>query len=157
MSPERLRKNARRDGWGVMILSAAILMAGILLSNQGQEGLGKALTGLSLVPAAVGGMLLYKAYRLKKNPEGLRSIIIEESDERLLRLKGEADSRAFTLTRGFIFLIYMGYTLAVPEDIFEAPGWWLIFLIMLMAFFSRGILLMLALDKEKRSVPPEED
>lgn len=157
MNPERLRKNAYRDGWGVMILAAVILLAGLLLSSQGQRALGKALTGLSFVPATVGGMLLYKAHRLKQNPEGLRSISIEESDERLLRLKGEADSRAFALTCGFIFLVYLGYTLAVPADIFEAPGWWLILLIMMMAFFSQGILLKLTLDKEKRSAPPEEE
>jgi hypothetical protein len=79
----------------------------------------------------------------------MKNIIISENDERIVALKNEADARAFKIIQGAIFLSYMGYTLLVPEDIFEAVGWWILMGLLFIAFISQGILAAKAMKNSK--------
>ena len=80
------------------------------------------------------------------------NIITSENDERLIALKNGADSQAFRIIQASIFLSYMGYTLIVPQDIFESVGWWILMMLMLITFISQGLLTAKAL-----KVPKNDD
>ncbi|MEQ8197811.1 MAG: hypothetical protein ABRQ27_07385 [Clostridiaceae bacterium] len=42
----------------------------------------------------------------------------------------------------------MGYTLMVPEDIFESVGWWLIMILLFVSFISQGIMFKNVMGKD---------
>jgi hypothetical protein len=109
----------------------------------------RALIGLSLIPLSVGFMYYYKYTQIKKSPNKMKEIIINENDERIVNLKNEADAKAFMIVKGVIFLAYMGYTLMVPEDIFEAVGWWILLVILFVTFMAQGLITALAMWKNK--------
>ena len=109
----------------------------------------KAIIGLSFIPFAVALIYYLKLWGIKKTPQKMKNIIISESDERLVALKNEADSKAFKITRWSIFLGYMGYTLMIPEDIFEAAGWWILMGLLFITFVSQGVLSAKALKNSK--------
>lgn len=76
----------------------------------------------------------------------MKNIIISENDERLIALKNGADAKAFKIVQGALFLSYMGYTLMVPEDIFESVGWWILMILLLLTFMTHGIITAIALE-----------
>ena len=78
----------------------------------------------------------------------MKNIIISENDERLVELKNEADSTAFKIVKGAIFLSYMGYTLMVPGDVFESVGWWILLALLFITFISQGILVSRAIKNQ---------
>jgi hypothetical protein len=77
----------------------------------------------------------------------MRSIIVTDMDERLVALKNEAQAKAFKILQGTLFLTYMGYTLMVPEDIFETVGWWILLILLFTSFITQAVLLNLTLGK----------
>lgn len=77
----------------------------------------------------------------------MKNIIISENDERLVALKNQADANAFRILQGILFFSYLGYTFMVPEDVFEAVGWWLITFALLASFVLQGILSAKATDQ----------
>ena len=131
---------------GVLLLATGIaftLLDVTLIKNN------RALIGLSLIPLSVGFMYYYKYTQIKKSPSKMKEIIINENDERIVNLRNEADAKAFMIVKGVIFLAYMGYTLMVPEDIFEAVGWWLLLVILFVTFMSQGLIAAMAMWKNK--------
>jgi hypothetical protein len=78
--------------------------------------------------------------RIKKSPNKMKEILVNESDERLVALKNEADAKAFRIVQSALFLAYMGYTLMVPEDIFESVGWWILLVLLFISFISQGVI-----------------
>lgn len=149
MRTENLKKEARTIYTLSLAAGALLLVSGILLNLLDLELLSnnRALIGLSFIPFTVAAVYLWKYNTLKNHPEKIRSIIVTESDERLVQVKNEADAKSFRLTQALIFLAYMGYTLAVPEDIFESPGWWLLLLLLMFSFLGRGLLLAAAMKR----------
>lgn len=109
----------------------------------------RALIGLSLIPLSVGFMYYYKYTQIKKSPNKMKEIIINENDERIVNLKNAADAKAFMIVKGVIFLAYMGYTLMVPEDIFEAVGWWILLVILFVTFMAQGLITAMSMWKNK--------
>ena len=109
-------------------IGIVLLAAGIIFSLMGIYFIqnNKAFIGLSFIPLSVAFVYYIKLSRIKKSPQKMRNIIINENDERLVALRNEADAKAFKALQGALFLTYMGYTLMVPEDIFESVGWWII-------------------------------
>ena len=131
---------------GVLLLATGIaftLLDVTLIKNN------RALIGLSLIPLSVGFMYYYKYTQIKQSPSKMKEIIINENDERIVNLRNEADAKAFMIVKGVIFLAYMGYTLMVPEDIFEAVGWWLLLVILFVTFMSQGLIAAMAMWKNK--------
>lgn len=131
---------------GVLLLATGIIFTVLdvtLIKNN------RALIGLSLIPLSVAFMYFYKYTQIKKSPNKMKEIIINENDERIVNLKNEADAKAFMIVKGTIFLAYMGYTLMVPEDIFEAVGWWILLVILFVSFMSQGIITAMAMLKNK--------
>jgi len=78
----------------------------------------------------------------------MRDTIINENDERLISMKNEADAKSFKIIQGALFLAYMGYTLIVPEDIFESLGWWLLLVLLLFSFISQVLISKIISGKE---------
>lgn len=115
----------------------------------------KAITGLSFIPLSVAFVYYVKLSRIKKSPQKMRNILINENDERLVALKNEADAKAFKILQGILLLTYMGYTLMVPEDIFESVGWWIILISLFISFISQGILFKKVMGKDN-SIDDEE-
>lgn len=121
---------------GVLLLGTGIVFSIIdskLISNN------KAIIGLSFLPLALAFIYYLKLSIIKTTPEKINNIIISESDERLVALKNEADSKAFFITKGAIFFAFLAYTFLVPEDIFESIGWWILMGLLFISFISQGI------------------
>jgi len=100
----------------------------------------KAIVGLSFIPLSAAFVYFLKLTRIKKSPHKMREILVNENDERLVALKNEVDAKAFRIIQGALFLTYMGYTLMVPEDIFESVGWWILLVLLFVSFISQGII-----------------
>ncbi|MEW6696104.1 MAG: hypothetical protein ACOY35_08915 [Bacillota bacterium] len=144
MNPEKIVKEARAIMVVSIIIGVVLLGAGIVfgIMDVGFISNKRALIGLSLIPLSVAFVYYLKLSRIKKSPQKMKNIIISESDERLVTLKNEADAKAFKIIQGAIFLSYMGYTLMVPEDIFESVGWWILMVLLFITFMSQAILAM---------------
>lgn len=100
----------------------------------------RAIVGLSFIPLCVSCVYCLKLKRIKKSPHKMREILVNENDERLVALKNEADAKAFRIIQSALFLTYMGYTLIVPEDIFESVGWWILLVLLFVSFISQGVI-----------------
>lgn len=109
----------------------------------------RAIIGLSIIPLSVVLVYYLKLNNIKKSPQKMKNIIISESDERLVALKNEADAKTFKLVQAVIFLGYMGYTLMVPEDIFESIGWWIVLVTLMVTFIAQGVLRSMIYSKKE--------
>ena len=151
MNTEKIVKEARFIMITGIIVGVVLLGIGIVFSIIDVSFISnkKAIIGLSFIPLSVALVYYYKLSTIKKTPQKMKNIIISENDERLVALKNEADSKAFKIIQGAIFLSYMGYTLIVPEDIFESVGWWILMVLLFITFISQGIFISIAMKTQK--------
>jgi len=151
MNTEKIVKEARIIMIIGLIVGAVLLGLGIAFSVMDVSFISnkKALIGLSFMPFAVAVIYYLKLSGIKKTPQKMKNIIISENDERLVALKNEADAKAFKIVQATIFLSYMGYTLMVPEDIFESVGWWILMGLLFITFMSQGLLAARAMKNPK--------
>jgi len=142
MNTEKIVRDARMIMIVCIIVGATLLGLGIVISylNVSLISYQKGLVGLSFIPFSVAFVYYLKLSRIKKAPHKIKDIIVNESDERLVALRSEADAKAFKIIQGVLFLSYMGYTLMVPEDIFESVGWWILMVLLFITFISQGVL-----------------
>ena len=122
---------------GIVLLGAGIIFSFIDVSFIANP---RAIVGLSFIPLSTAFVYYLKLTKIKNSPQRMKKIIIQESDERLVALKNEADAKALKIIQGSIFLAYMGYTLMVPEDIFESVGWWILMVLTLIAIMVPGVM-----------------
>ena len=150
MNTEKIVKESKVIMIVTLIIGIAILAVGIIFSLMDLKLIpnNKAIVGLSFVPLGVAFAYYFKITRIKKSPQKMHNLIITENDERLVSLKNEADAQAFKIIQGALFLTYMGYTLIVPEDIFESVGWWIILSLLFISFISQGIMSKLIMGKD---------
>lgn len=134
---------------GIMLLGAGILFSFIDVSYIPNP---RALVGLSFIPLSTAFVYYLKYTKIRNSPQKMKKIIIQESDERLVALKNEADAKALKIIQGSIFLGYMGYTLMVPEDIFESVGWWILMVLTLVAISVQGFMNSRAVMEKKDSI-----
>lgn len=142
MNTEKILKEAKAVMLTCLAIGIILLAAGVtfktahlnIISNN------NALIGLSFIPLSLAFIYYYKIAMIRKNPQKMREIILNENDERLVALKNEADAKAFKIVQGTIFLAYSGYTFIVPADIFESPGWWILLGLLFLSFLAQGIL-----------------
>lgn len=142
MNTEKIIKEARTIMLICLAIGIVLLAAGLIfkIAHLNIISNSKALIGLSFIPLSLAMIYYYKIIMIRKNPQKMREIIINESDERLAALKNEVDAKAFKIIRGAILLAYFGYTFIVPADIFESVGWWIILILLIIAFLAQGIL-----------------
>lgn len=142
MNTEKIVKEAKMIMLVCLIVGIVLLGTGIIFSNINVSFITnpKAIIGLSFIPLSAAFVYYLKLTKIINNPQQMKKIIIHESDERLVALKNEADAKALKIIQGSIFLGYMGYTLMVPEDVFESVGWWILMVLMLFAFMVQGIM-----------------
>lgn len=147
MNTEKILKEARIIMVTCLITGLLLLIIGISLSAMEVSFISnkKAVIGLSFMPLSVALIYYLKISSIKKTPDKMKSIIINENDERVAALKNEAAAKAFKIVQGAIFLGYFGYTLMVPEDIFESVGWWILMALLFITFTSHGLLLAAAM------------
>lgn len=157
MNTEKILKESKAIMLVTFVVGVLLLATGIVFSLLDVTLIknNRALIGLSFIPLSVGFMYYYKFTQIKKSPSKMKEIIINENDERIVMLKNEADAKAFMIVKGAIFLAYMGYTLMVPEDIFEAVGWWILLVILFITFMSQGLITAMALWKNKANEKQE--
>lgn len=152
MDTEKIVKESQIIMFVTLTVGLALFAAGIIFTlmdiNLIQNN--KALIGLSFLPLSVACIYFVKSLRIRKSPQKMQSIIINEVDERLVTLKNEADAKAFKIVKGALFLAYMGYTLMVPEDIFESVGWWILLILFFVTFMSQGILQYFVMRGDKK-------
>jgi len=142
MNTEKIVKEAKLIMLVCLIIGIVLLGAGIVFSFIDVSFITnpRAIVGLSFIPLSVAFVYYLKLAKIRNNPESMKKIIIQESDERLVALKNEADAKALKIIQGSIFLAYMGYTLMVPEDIFESVGWWILLVLTLIAVSVQGFM-----------------
>ena len=151
MNTEKIVKEARFNMMIGIMLGVVLLGTGIVFNIMEVSFIPntKAIIGLSFIPFSVAFIYYLKFWGIKKTPQKMKSIIINENDERLVALKNEADAKALKIIQGAIFLSYMGYTLMVPEDIFESVGWWIMIGLLFIAFISKGVFTAKAMKNQK--------
>jgi hypothetical protein len=137
---------------GIILFAMGILFTVLnvnITSNSNLVTINRAFTGLSFIPLSIALMYYLKLLKIRKSPDKMRNIIINENDERLVALKNEAEAKAFKIIQGALFLTYLGYTFMVPSDIFESVGWWILLGLMLLSIAAQAILLNKVMRKEK--------
>lgn len=156
MNTKKIEKEAKVIIIATLTIGIILLGTGVVFSLLGYRILpnNKALIGLSFIPLSVALMYFLKLTKIRRSPEKMRSIIISENDERIAALKNDADAKTLKIIKGLLFMSYMGYTLMVPEDIFETVGWWILLGLFFTTFMLQGILYAEAMIKEKST---EED
>lgn len=122
---------------GILLLGAGIIFHILHIDYFPNN---KALIGLSLIPFSVALVYYLKLSLIKKYPQRMKEIIVNESDERIVHLKNETDAKSLKILQATIFLVYMGYTFMVPADIFVSVGWWLLLVIFMASFIIQAIL-----------------
>lgn len=143
MNTEKIIKNTRTMMFTAFALFGLLLIVGLSIGriDPGFLTYRKGIIGLSFIPLAVGVAALFKLNLVRNDPARIKDIIIQENDERLVNLKHEAESKAFRIVQAAIFMSYMAYTLLVPDDIFEAVGWWILLGLLFITFASQGYLM----------------
>ncbi|KUG05390.1 hypothetical protein ASZ90_017195 [hydrocarbon metagenome] len=151
MNTEKIVKEARVIMVICLIIGIVLLGAGMVFSaiNVSFISNHKAIVGLSFIPLSIAFVYYLKLKNIIKNPQKMKKVIIHESDERLVALKNEADAKALKIIQGAIFLGYMGYTLMVPEDVFESVGWWILMALLFVAFVAQGVMHILSNTEKK--------
>jgi hypothetical protein len=142
MNTEKIIKETKVAMTASLVIGLVLLATGIVFSLLDINLIknNKAIIGLSFIPLCVAFVYYLKLTRIRKSPQKMREILVNESDERLVALKNEADAKAFRIIQGALFLAYMGYTLMVPEDIFESAGWWILLVLLFVSFIAQGII-----------------
>lgn len=150
MNTEKIVKESKVIMLTTLSIGLVLLTVGIIFSLMDINLISnnRAIIGLSFIPLCVAVIYYIKFSTIKKSPKKMRNIIINENDERLVALKNESDAKAFKVLQGALFLTYMGYTLMVPEDIFESVGWWLLIILVFISFISQGIISKIVMGKD---------
>lgn len=121
---------------------AANLIAGLVLITVGSywrmQGMAldwnpKALIGLGFIPVGIALSKAVQLYTYSRNPKESMPALIAMSDERLQAERNAADATAHHLMSWLLNLIFLGYTLMFPKDIFESPAWWILFALFIVA------------------------
>lgn len=125
-----------------MITGVLLITTGIIFSmfDLVPVKMTKAIIGLSFIPFGFAFANFVNLLRIKKSPQKMRTVIIAHNDERLVAIRNEADARAFRILQWLLFMVYMGYTLMVPNDIFEAVGWWIILIILFVSYILQVVI-----------------
>lgn len=150
MNTEKIIREYKTIMIATLVVGLVLLAVGIIftLLNLRLVPNNKAIVGLSFIPLGVALAYWIKLTIIKKSPLKMRDTIINENDERLISMKNEADAKSFKIIQGALFLAYMGYTLMVPEDIFESLGWWLLLVLLFISFISQVIMSKIISGKE---------
>lgn len=151
MDTDRIVRESRTIMIATLLIGFALLAVGLVSSTLalGLTPNDRAVTGLSFIPLAVALFYYVKMTRIVNSPQSMRKVIVEENDERLVALKNEAEAKTLRVVNGVLFLTYMGYTLMVPADVFEAVGWWILLGLLFVSFASQAVLTQIITRRER--------
>jgi len=111
---------------GNLALGVAILITALLFNPFGYH---KALEALSIFVFGMAVASAVKMRALRKDPLAL----IEENDERIVAARNRANAVSLGIIRYAMTLVFMFYTLARPQEVFESLSWWLVAVVLLLA------------------------
>jgi hypothetical protein len=118
------------------LVAGLVLMAvGIYWRMQG-TALGwnpKALIGLGFIPLAIAIGKAVQLYTFNRHPKESMPVLIAMSDERLQAERNAADAAANRFLTWLLYLLFLGYSLMFPTDVFETPAWWILFALFILA------------------------
>lgn len=140
------------------VVGAILLAIGVVLKLREVSVIenDRAFIGLSFIPFTIAAVYLGKIFMIKKYPQKMKSAILKETDERLTAMRNEADAVAYKITQAVIGLMYFGYTIMVPQDVFESSGWWLLLAAYFVTFFSKDIVRAVVMRKAMSTEDVEE-
>ena len=149
MNTEKVIKETKVIMLVMLAIGLTLLSIGIIFSLLDSHLIrnNRAIVGLSFIPLAVAFIYYLKFTQIKHSPLKMRKILVNETDERLVALKNEADAKSFKIIQGILFLTYMGYTLMVPEDIFESTGWWILLVLLFLSFVVQTVIFTVVMRK----------
>ena len=139
-------KNAVKEAKFIMrialIVGVILLAAGTAFSLAGINPVSsnKGLIALSLIPLSVALVYFTKFSKTINSSKTIKSRVIQETDERLVASSNETDAQSFKIVQAALFLGYMGYTIFVPEDVFQSVGWWILMSLLMISFLTRAVL-----------------
>lgn len=146
MNTKKIVKETKLIMFSFLIVGLLLLAVGIIFSvfkiNIIQNN--KAITGLSFIPLSLALTYFIKLLLIKKSPKNMHDVIIFQYDERLVAIRNEADAKAFRILHWILFMVFMGYTLIIPDDIFESVGWWIILGLLLISYMLQVIFSILS-------------
>jgi len=146
MSTKKIVKETKLIMFSFLIVGLVLLAAGIIFSvfkvNIIQNN--KAIIGLSFIPLSMAFYYFIRLLLIKKSSKNMHNAIIFQYDERLVTIRNEADAKAFRILQWILFMVYIGYTLIIPDDVFESVGWWIILGLLLISYMLQGIFSILS-------------
>ena len=93
----------------------------------------KALIGLGFIPTAIAIGKAVQLYTFNRHPKESMPVLIAMSDERLQAERNAADAAANRFLTWLLYLLFLGYSLMFPTDVFETPAWWILFALFILA------------------------
>ncbi|MDD4705693.1 MAG: hypothetical protein PHS24_00565 [Bacilli bacterium] len=142
MNSQKIIKETKQILISTLTIGLIMLLTGIIFNILDVNIIknNKAVIGLSFIPLSLSLLYYIKLIRIIKNPRKMKKTIINETDERIIVSKNKADAKAFRILQSILFLFYTGYTLIIPEDIFESVGWWILLALLIISFGIQSIL-----------------
>lgn len=142
MSSKNVKKEAKMIGGAAFTIGIVLLAAGIIFDLTGINPVSsnKALMALSLIPFSVAFIFYARFSKTMNSARAIERRRIRETDERLVASRNEIDAQAFKIVQAALFITYMGYTLFVPEAVFQSVEWWILLSLLMISFFARGVL-----------------
>ena len=119
-----------------IILGVVLLTIGIVfrVMNVHFTENNKAIIGVSFIPFAIAINKLTNIHNIKKHPKSMSTVIVAENDERLIMQRNEAEAISNRIFRWVIYLVFIGYSLMLPSEAFEATGWRAVLLLFLLSY-----------------------
>jgi len=142
MSSKNVKKEAKIIGGVAFTIGIILLVTGITFNLTGMNpvSINKALIALSLIPLSVALVYFARFSKTINSDRAIQRRRVRETDERLVASRNEIDAQAFKVVQASLFISYMGYTLFVPEAVFQSVAWWILLGLLMISFFARGVL-----------------
>lgn len=128
-----LIKRLKINLWFNLILGILLLVIGIIIEANDIDVFGnnRILVALSFIPLGLFIASWIKIAQARKHPEKYA----DECDERLVIARYRADAISMRITRYLLWLMFLGYTFAKSNEVFESFAWWLLFGISMITVF----------------------
>ena len=146
MNTQNLIKKSKLIIKANLIVGTLLFIIGILmiLFNINVVPNNKAIIGISFIPFAVAFSKWINLVFINKYPEEMAPSIVSENDERLVAERNLAEATTNRIFRWLLLLVFMGYTLVVPSDVFKTIGWWIVFALLCFSHLIPLVMLKLS-------------
>lgn len=136
MDTSRIIRQKRMEIRANLVAGVVLLLAGLLLAGFKVQAVPnpKAVFALGFIPLGLAFSSWVMLNGIQKRPEEMKDIIVSINDERLAAARNQAEAAANRVFRWLVCLVFLGYSLIVPGDVFRAIGWWLILVLFCLSY-----------------------